>query len=290
MRETGFMTGDLLMMVWGAVELAKSGKPEYLDEAVRRADQILSRQVPKERPEGEFYGHFYTFDDHLFTEKAFTHHHVGHDTSLMFNHYLVALLDLCDLLPDHPNQPRWRQAIRNFAYGYFLPACQKNPFYLLPQGYYAGQGLLSFCGPWHGFNVCYGYAAALAVRFEIFFGDPSFRPIAVGNLQWICGLNAGLTAESFEGSVMWREALPPGKAVPYSFIHGIGRNSVRTWSKIPGSIGSGLCTNRQFHMEVEPTVENDIPSRYSDEDWIPHAGGFLSGLAHLRQLMSWAAT
>jgi len=289
MRETGFMTGDLLMMVWGAVELAKSGKPEYLDEAIRRADQILSRQVPKERPEGEFYGHFYTFDDHLFTEKAFTHHHVGHDTSLMFNHYLAALLDLCDLLPDHPNQPRWRQAIRNFAYGYFLPACSKNPFYLLPQGYYAGQGLLSFCGPWHGFNVCYGYAAALAVRFEIFFGDPSFRPIAVGNLQWICGLNAGLTAESFEGSVMWREALPPGKAVPYSFIHGLGQNSVRTWSKIPGSIGSGLCTNRQFHMEVEPTVENDIPSRYSDEDWIPHAGGFISGLTHLRQVMGWSA-
>lgn len=287
-RETGFMTADLLMMVWGAVELAKSGRPEYLEEAVRRAGQILSRQVRPEAPEGEFYGHFYAFDDHLFTEKAFTHHHVGHDTSLMFNHYIVALLDLCDLLPEHPEEPRWRQAARDFAYGYFLPACQKNPFYLLPQGYYAGQGLLSFCGPWHGFNVCYGYAAAQAIRFEIAFGDPAFRPIAVGNLQWICGLNAGLTSDSFEGSVMWREQLPEGQAIPFSFIHGIGRNSVKTWSQLPGSIGSGLCTNRQFHMEVEPAIENDIPCRYSDEDWIPHAGGFLSGLAHLRMLMGWS--
>ncbi|MDW8279528.1 MAG: hypothetical protein RMJ85_16055, partial [Anaerolineales bacterium] len=287
-RETGFMTADLLMMVWGAVELAKSGKPEYLGEAIRRADQLLSRQVRPEAPEGEFYGHFYTFDDHLFTEKAFVHHHVGHDTSLMFNHYLVPLLDLCELLPEHPEQPRWRQAARDFAYGYFLPACQKNPFYLLPQGYYAGQGLLSFGGPWHGFNVCYGYAAAQAIRFELAFGDPAFRPIAVGNLQWIAGLNAGLTNESFEGSVMWRETLPAGQAVPFSFIHGLGRNSVRTWSRIPGSIGNGLCTNRQFHMEVEPTLENDRPARYSDEDWIPHAGGFLSGLAHLRMVMGWS--
>jgi hypothetical protein len=285
-----FMTADLLMMLWGALELVKSGKPEYLDEAVRRADQLLRRQVMRDNPEGEFYGHFYTFDDHLFTEKAFIHHHVGHDTSLMFNHYLAPLLDLCDLLPDHSEQPRWRQAAHNFAYGYFLPACQKNPFYLLPQGYYAGQGLLTFAGPWHGFNVCYGYAAALAVRFETFFGDPAFRPIAVGNLQWIAGLNAGLTGDSFEGSVMWREQLPAGEAVPYSFIEGIGTNNVKTWSRIPGSIGNGLCTNRQFQMEVEPTLENDIPLRYTDEDWIPHAGGFLSGLVHLRQVMGWSAT
>lgn len=288
MRATGFMTADLFMMVWGAVELAKSGRPEYLKEAIRRADEILRRQVTRNNPEGEFYGHFYTFGDLVYTEKAFVHHHVGHDTSLMFNHYIVPLLDLCDLLPGHPEEPRWRQAACDFAYGYFLPACQQNPFYLLPQGYYAGQGLLSFCGPWHGFNVCYGYAAAQAIRFEMAFGDPAFRPIAVGNLQWIAGLNAGLTSDSFEGSVMWQEQLPPGKAIPYSFIQGIGRNSVQTWSRIPGSIGNGLCTNRQFHMEVEPTVENDIPRRYADEDWIPHAGGFLSGLARLRMVMGWS--
>lgn len=282
-----FMTGDLLMMVRGALELAQSGQPDYLDEAVRRAREILRRQVKRDHPEGEFYGHFYAFEDCSFTEKAFIHHHVGHDTSMMFNHYIVPLIQLCSQLPQHPDEPRWRQAVHDFAYGYFLPACRKNPFYLLPQGYYAGEGLLSFGGPWHGFNVCYGYAAALAIQLEEFLGDRAFREIAVGNLQWIAGLNAGITAESFVGSVLWQEQIEPGKAVPYSHIHGIGRNAVKTWTPIRGSIGNGLCTNRQFHMEVEPTVQNDIPRRYSDEDWIPHAGGWVSGLVHLRWAMTW---
>jgi hypothetical protein len=281
------MTGDLLMMVWGALELAKSGRAEYLDEAVFHTREILRRQVRQAAPEGEFYGHFYAFADCRFSEKAFTHHHVGHDTSMMFNHYIVALIELCKHLPDHPEAPAWRQAVRDFAYGYFLPACRKNPFLLLPQGYYAGQGLLTFGGPWHGFNVCYGYAAALAVQLEWFLADRQFREIAVGNLQWIAGLNSGITAASFEGAMKWREAIPGGEAVPYSFIRGVGLRSVNTWSQIHGSIGSGFCTNRQFQLEVEPTLANDIPLRYSDEDWIPHAGGWVSGLTYLRQAMDW---
>jgi hypothetical protein len=284
---TSFMTGDLLMMVWGGAELAKSGRPVYLDEAVYRVREVLRRQVRKENREGEFYGHFYTFADCQFTEKAFIHHHVGHDTSMMFNHYIVPLMELCHRLPAHPDAPRWRQAVHDFAYGYFLPACRQNPFFLLPQGYYAGQGLLTFGGPWHGFNVCYGYAAALAVQFELFFDDRQFREIAVGNLQWIAGLNSGMTADSFEGLVMWQKNIPAGESIPYSFIHGIGRNSVKTWSDIAGSIGNGYCTNPQFHMEVEPTAEHDLPLRYSDEDWIPHAGGWASGLVYLRYALNW---
>jgi len=207
---------------------------------------------------------------------------------MMFSHYLLPLIELVRQLPDHPDAPGWRQAIHDYAYGYFLPACQANPFNLLPQGYYTGQGLLTFGGPWHGFNVCYGYAAALAAQLESFLGDRQFRSIAVGNLQWIAGLNSGMTAEAFDGSVMWQEQLAPGVAVPYSHIQGIGRNAVQTWSKIPGSIGNGFSTNRQFHLDVEPTSENDGPWRYADEDWIPHAGGWVSGLAYLRQVMSWS--
>lgn len=282
-----FMTGDLLMMVWAAVELARSGRPEYLDEAAARAAEILRRQVPRERAEGGLHGHFYAFEDCLFSEKAFIHHHVGHDTGMLFNHYIIPLLELYRLLPEHPEAPRWRQAVHDFAYGYFLPACSQNPFHLLPQGYYAGQGLLSFVGPWHGFNVCYGFAASQAAQFEMFFGDRQFRPIAAGNLLWIAGLNAGLTGASFDGSRVWNPPIPPGAAVPYSFIEGCGRNSVQTWSRIPGSLGNGICTNRQFFMEVEPTPENDRPLRYSDEDWIPHAGGWVSGLAYLRRLLTY---
>ncbi|MBK8021096.1 MAG: hypothetical protein IPK19_06585 [Chloroflexi bacterium] len=282
------MTNDLLMMLWGAVELARSGRPQYLNEAADHAREILHRQVKQGESESGLYGHFFAFADRLFTEKAFIHHHVGHDTGMMFSHYIVPLIELCNVLPDHADAPLWRGAIRDFAYGYFLPACRKNPFLLLPQGDYAGQGVLTFCGPWHGFNVCYGYAATTAIFLEMFLDDRQFREIAVGNLQWVAGLNSGITDDVFEGSVIWREDVPAGQALPYSHIHGIGERSVKTWSKIVGSIGNGFCTNRQFHMEVEPTAENDGPWRYSDEDWIPHAGGWVSGLTYLRQVMTWA--
>jgi len=282
---TSWMTGDLMMMVWGGLELANSGRPEYLEEAVRRAREVLRRQVRQDAPEGIFFGHFRTFEDGAFTEKAFIHHHVGYDTGILFNHYIFPLMELCRQLPDHADAALWRQAVHNFAYGYFLPACRANPFNLLPQGFYSGQGLLAFCGPWHGFNVCYGYAAALAAQLEPFFSDKQFRTIAVGNLQWIAGLNAGFSSQSFEGSVLWREEIPAGEAVPYSLIEGFGQRSVKSWSGIRGSIGNGFCTNRQFNLKVEPTAENDGPWRYSDEDWIPHAGGWASALAHLRMTM-----
>ena len=286
-KPASFMTGDLLMMIWGGLELAQSGRPEFLDESVNAARKLLKRQVHKGK-KSKLYGHFYAFDDCLFTEKAFIHHNVGHDTSMMFNHYIVPLLKLTQQLPDHPDEPLWQQAIHDFAYGYFLPACQSNPFYLLPQGEYAGQGVLTFGGPWHGMNVCYGYAAALATQFEEIFGDAQFRQIAVGNLQWIAGLNAGFTSESFAGCVMWRDEIEEETAVSYSQIHGIGNRSVQAWSQIPGSIGNGFCTNIQFQMKVEPTKENDGPWRYSDEDWIPHAGGWVSGMTYLRQMMGWS--
>lgn len=285
---TSWMTGDLMMMAWGGLALAQAGRTEYLDEAVRRAGEVLRRQVRKEAPEGGLYGHFYTFEDCAFSEKAFIHHHVGYDTGLLFNHYISPLIALCRQLPDHAQAALWRQAVHDFAYGYFLPACRSNPFNLLPEGYFSDQGLLSFCGPWHGFNVCYGYAAALAAQLESFFGDRQFREIAAGNLQWIAGLNAGFTSQSFDGSVLWREVIPAGAALPYSQIDGFGLRSVKSWSGIRGSIGNGLCTNRQFNLEIKPTVENDGPWRYADEDWVPHAGGWAAGLVHLRQTMRYA--
>jgi hypothetical protein len=111
-------------------------------------------------------------------------------------------------------------------------------------------------------------------------------------MQWIAGLHAGITRESFDGCTKWRDDIPAGTALPYSQIHGIGRRSVGTWLDIPGTIPNGFCTNRQFQLEVEPTVENDGPWRYTDEDWITHAGGWLSAVAwsrHIRSVRGWAS-
>lgn len=283
----GFMTNDLLLMAWGGVELYASGVDVYLHDAVAIMDQILERQVPKSEAEDGLYGHFYTFADKAFTEKAFMHHGLGHDTGVMFSHYPMAILRMLEKWPEHPNVPKWREALKNFADGYFLPACQRNPFNLLPNGVFGDEGLLSFAGPWHGFNVCYGFAAGLAASFLNMYGDERFRAIATGNLQWLAGLNAGVFQESLDACQFWREDIPEGEVRSFSQIHGIGKRWAQSWSKIPGSIPNGFDTNLQFRLEVEPTKENDAPCYYTDEDWIPHAGGFLSGLAQLRQIKRW---
>jgi hypothetical protein len=282
-RPRGWMTRDLLMMAWGAVELWAAGRPLYREAAVKLARRVMRRQVRRDAPEGEFYGHFYAFGDRVFTEKANTHHHVGHDTGSTFPHYIQPLIEMARRWPDHPDAARWQQVVHDFAYGYLLPACRANPFHLLPEGYFAGQGLLTFCGPWHGINTSYGFAAALAAELELLTGDAAFRQIATGNIQWIAGLNAGITRESLAGSLFWKEDIPEGVAVPYSQISGVGRRWVGNWTGIRGTIPNGFSANPQFQLVVEPTVETDGPRLYTDEDWIPHAAGWLSALVKLRQ-------
>lgn len=279
-----WMTRDLLMLIAGGLELCSSGKVFYKDWIIQTAGKVIRRQISSEQREGTFYGHFRTFDSCDFTEKANIHHHVGHDTGTTFPHYLIPLMDICKRWHDHPDAPVWRKAVLDFAYGYFLPACGQNPFYLLPEGYFKGEGLLSFCGPWHGINTSYGFAAALAARLEAFTGDRAFRDIAVGNIQWVAGLNAGLHSGSFSSCVRWREEIEPGVVLPYSQIHGIGQRSVKCWTGIPGTIPNGFSANPQFQLVVKPTQANDGPWLYTDEDWIPHAAGWISALSTLRDI------
>uniref|UniRef100_A0A7C4PME7 Uncharacterized protein n=1 Tax=Anaerolinea thermolimosa TaxID=229919 RepID=A0A7C4PME7_9CHLR len=279
-----WMTRDLMMALWAGVELWKAGRLWVQEEIVRLAREIISRQVPEEQAEGGLYGHFYLFPGCGFTEKANTHHHVGHDTGSTFPHYLTGLIEMARLLYDHPEAQQWREAVRKFAYGYFLPACRSNPFFLLPEGYFLGEGLLTFCGPWHGINTSIGFAAALAAQLESFLGDSAFREVAVGNLQWIAGLHAGITRESLAGCQFWHEDIPEGQALPYSQIYGVGERWVGNWTGIPGTIPNGFSTNPQFQLVVPPTRENDGPWLYTDEDWIPHAAGWISALTHLRQV------
>ncbi|GCE14635.1 cellulase N-terminal Ig-like domain-containing protein [Tengunoibacter tsumagoiensis] len=278
-----WMTRDLLMMIWGGMELWISGKTHYKERVIHMARQVLQRQVPRDRPEGEFYGHFYTFDHCDFTEKANIHHHIGHDTGGTFPNYIVGLIEMTRRWYDDPEAPIWRKAVEDFAYGYFLPACSKNPFYLLPEGYFKGQGLLVFCGPWHGMNTSIAFTATLATKLETFTGDRAFRKISVGNLQWIAGLNAGITQHSFKGCEFWHEEIEPSQVIPYSQIYGIGTRYVGCWSDIRGSIPNGFSVNPQFQLTVEPTQEADGPWLFTDEDWIPHSAGWVSALTILRE-------
>jgi hypothetical protein len=279
-----WMTHDLLMILWGAVELCLSGKWHYQEQAVGLAQAVMKRQVPEDRAEEGLFGHFYTFEGVKFTQKANVHHNVGHDTGAIFPYYVLPLIEMLRVWEDHEDAPAWRQTIEKFAYGYFLPACSRNPFYLLPEGVFPGEGLLSFCGPWHGINATYAFAAALACELEAFLLEPRFRKIITGNLQWIAGLHAGITQASLEGCVIWQAAIAPGTAQPYSQMWGIGEQYAGSWSSIPGSISNGFSADPQFQFSVSPTKENDLPRYFTDEDWIPHAAGWLSALSRLRTM------
>ena len=198
-RPAEWQTRDLVTMLETAVELAKAGRPGARELAGKYAREVLRRQIPHDRAQGGYYGHFRTFASAEFSEKAWSHHHMGYDAGGTFPHYLMPLVEMTRLWPDDPDAVAWRKGLKDFAYGYFLPACSDNPFRLLPMGWFDGEGLLVFSGLWHGMNGAYGSAAALALELARFTGDARFRGIATGNLQWIAGLNCGVSEP--DGSV-----------------------------------------------------------------------------------------
>lgn len=124
------------------------------------------------------YGHFRLFSSADRTEKAWTQGFdpggYGFHCGQTVGHHLTPLIGLLNLYPRHRNANAWRQALENFAYGWFLPASMRNPFGLYPLGWFAGEGLLHFAGLWHGCNGLYGRIAAQAMDFAEFFGDPNF--------------------------------------------------------------------------------------------------------------------
>jgi hypothetical protein len=246
----------------------------------------LARQISPDHAEGGLHGHFRLFDSVPWNERAWTHgfdpEGHGFNLGMTHGHHLRPLLDTLRAHPDHPAAPRWRTALERYAYGYFLPACRANPFLIMPLGWYPGEGLIWFGGMWHGGNAIYAHAAALALEFERWFGDAAFGEIATGNLQWIAGLHAGLHPAALRPSChLWSDELPEDEAVPASMIQGIGQRSAGSWLHLRGAICNGFATGDQFVWDVPPVAALDGPHAFTDEDWITHAGAWLSATARL---------
>lgn len=275
-RPDEISTPDLAHLVQAALDL---GDPRF----VPLMDRWLARQVPEEAAQDGLHGHFRLFDSSPLTEKTWTHgfdpQGHGYNLGQTCGHNLLPLILAQQTHPDHPDAKRWRAAIESYAYGYFIPACRMSPFLIAPLGHYPGEGILHFAGLWHGMNAVYGNAAALALEFSKLFGDAAFAEIAAGNLQWIAGLNAGLTSASLSASHMFSTDVPPEVALPVSMICGVGRRTAGPWLNIRGSICNGFSTGDQFVYDVSATHANDGPRTFTDEDWITHAGGWLSAIA-----------
>lgn len=281
-------TRDLVVQLWGALELAMCGLEQYRDDFTAIARVVLQRQIPHEQAEDKYFGHFYEFSGCGYSEKAWTHSLVnkqwGIDAGATFPNYILPLIRACELWHDHPDVQDWRKAVQQFAYGYFQPACEASPFHIMPLGYFPGQGIINFAGLWHGMNAVYGLSAALAIELSHFLEDRSFLEIAVGNLQWIAGLNVGVTRESLAGCVMFDMDIPEGEALPASMIFGVGQRCAGGWTTMRGSICNGFAVGEQFKFDLAPTMENDAKITLTDEDWITHCGGWLSGLSRLASL------
>lgn len=278
-----FMTRDLLMELWATIELAESCNEPLPTRAEQLTERILNRQfeIP---PEGcNLEGQFATFDQWPRPEPAWTHflgkNNIGNDVGATVPHWLIPLMRIHQRFPDHPLAKRIHQTVHRFAYGYFLPACQANPFGILPVAEFPGEGLIWFAGLWHGMNSTYAYAASLAWEFQQFFNDDAFAPLIEGNLQWIAGLNSGLFPGVETGCEMSTPATTEGRYLPVSMIYGIGNRYFGAWKTITGSIGSGFFTGASFHFDVPPTAKNDAPTSFTDEEWITYNGAWLGAIA-----------
>lgn len=278
-----WMTRDLLMLTRAALELHKAGLSEFQEHAHRHARAVMKRQISKADAEGGFYGHFWLYDDFSsfggtkFSEKAVIHcgawskegriyHKGGH-----YPHHLIPLIEMLNLWPNHSDAPAWKQCIRDFAYGYFLPACRTSPFLILPNGYYHGAGIQHFGSWYHGQSSMYSLAAILALEFEHLFKEPVFHDLAVANVQWVAGLNCGWSKER------------GGPILAYSMVEGIGHRSWKGWSGIKGSTINGFSASPQFKIHAVDAAK-DQPAFFDNEDYIAHSLPLLSACARLESL------
>lgn len=279
-------TRDLVTWCWAAIEQWKNANEEAKRMATGLAAGIMDRQISEEESEEGYFGHFREFRSAPYSEKSFVqgivNRQFGADIGGFYPNYLMPLVEMTGLWPDHDDAPKWKECLRRFAFGYLMPSCEKNPFLLVPQGIFRGEGPVWFCGTFHGSNAVYGYTAALALELARLFDEPRLRDIAYGNLQWLAGLNGGITRKNLEtGCVVFSTDVPEGTALPASMMCGVGNRWAGTWFQTRGSICNGFSTGRQFIYDTEPKKENDGPFSLTDEDWIPHAAGWVTGLLRL---------
>jgi hypothetical protein len=194
----------------------------------------------------------------------------------------MPLLEMLKLWPEHESAPKWKACLELFVNGYLIPACEQNPFYLVPQGIFGDEGAVWFCGTFHGTNTIYGYTAALALELAKLLNEPKLKEIAYGNLQWIAGLNAGITKENLnQGCVIFSTEIPEGAALPASMMCGVGNRWAGTWFQTRGVVCNGFSTGKQFVYDTAPLKKNDGPLSLTDEDWIPHTAAWLTGLMRM---------
>ena len=280
-----WMTRDLIAMCWAALEKWELEGNSSTEECINFARQVMERQIPENKPENGFWGHFFEFGSMEHSEKSWCHGIVdnkfGADIGGIYPNYLMPFIEMLQLWPEHEDAGKWKETLEKFAKGYLIPVCTSNPFMIIPLGIFGNEGPVWFAGPFHGTNTIYGYTAALALELSKLFNQPLLKEIAYGNLQWLAGLNAGITQENLKQAVIFSTDVPEGLALPSSMICNIGNRWAGTWFNTRGVICNGFSAGTQFRFDIDPTKQNDGPFSFTDEDWIPHSAGWLTALIRL---------
>jgi hypothetical protein len=280
-----WQTRDLVTLCWASLEQWRNRNDKGKDAAIRFARQVMDRQIHRANAEGGFYGHFLEYGSMANSEKSWIHgivnNQFGADIGGIYPNYLMPIIEMLRLWPEHEDAAQWKETLQQFTYGYLIPACERNPFLIVPQGIFGEEGPIWFCGTFHGTNAIYGYTAALALELSKIFNEQRLKEIAYGNLLWLAGLNAGITRENLKACVIFSADIPEGVALPASMMHGVGNRCAGTWFATRGVICNGFSTGKQFVYDTEPLRANDGPFSLTDEDWIPHSAAWLTGLARL---------
>jgi hypothetical protein len=280
-----WQTRDLVTLCWAALEKWKTEGGDAKEKCTLFARQIIERQIDEKDAENGYFGHFLEYPGMKHSEKAWAHGIVnnsfGADIGQIYPNYLMPFIEMAALWPDYPDAEKWKNSLRQFVNGYLVPACTSNPFLIIPLGIFGEEGPVWFCGTFHGTNTIYGYTAALALELARFLDEPGLRDIAYGNLQWLAGLNGGITRENLKACVIFSTDVPEHAALPASMMCGVGDRWAGTWFATRGVICNGFSTGKQFVYDVEPKKANDGPFSLTDEDWIPHSAGWLTALVRV---------
>lgn len=278
---SNWMTRELALLLWLQLEYDSVVDESRLSWVKQYADALLGRWHDNPHPgKGHPKGWFTTFPGVTQAETSWSHHSVGRDTGAVFPQFVMPMYEASLRFPQNASASKWREAALRYLADYLKPASQANPFSILPNTFRENDSWLHFAGLWHGMNGSYGLAALQAFYFHRHMGEDWLFDFGKAQLDWIAGLNCGLTAESLHGSVMYSCDIPPQTALPVSMIHGVGHQFAGSWRTIRGSICNGFSRGRQFNFDVEPVSIEDQPDSFTDEDWITHAGAWIGALAY----------
>lgn len=259
-------TRDLLVLVAAGAELYRGTNDlRYRRAAVAYAAAVAERQRldPREHAHG-LHGHFRAWATGTLSQRAWEHVGWGYNCGAVLPDELSGVVALLELFPDDADAGRWRALLRRYAEGYLKPACALSPFSIVPLGDCEGE--VRFFGPaWHGFNGVYGRMARTCMVLARELEDPALEALAVRQLHWVAGANAGVP----DGA---------GGHRGVSMIAGVGEHAVEVLSGIPGSIANGFSATPQFQLSHLDDLA-DRPEQLTSEDWILHNGAWLSGLA-----------